>query len=105
MSNIGNQKLSVKWPLLGSAIATPWLLQNGAESMFLCALFAAVLAAKKREWRPEPYKFRGRCKLVKRILVLSLCCSLYLSLWTSVLLLNVKVTSNDGTQVMNYFIS
>lgn len=98
VSNIGNQKVSIKWPLLGSAIATPWLL-NGSESMSLCALFSAVIAAKKREWRVEPYRVPGKCRLLKRILVLSLCGSLYLSLWTSVLLLNVKVTSNDGTQV------
>ena len=105
VTSIGNQQVSFKWPLLGSAIATPWLYQNGSESLFLCALFAAVVAQKKREWRLEPYKFRGRCRLFKRILVLSLCGSLYLSLWTSVLLLNVKVTSNDGTQVMTSYMS
>lgn len=99
VTNIGNQQVSFKWPLIGSAIATPWLYQNGSESMFLCALFAAVVAQKKLEWRLEPYKFRGRCKLFKRILVLYFCGLLYLSLWSAVLLLNVKVTSNDGTQV------
>ena len=103
VTNIGNQQVSFKWPLIGSTIATPWLYQNGSESMFLCAIFAAVVAQKKREWRIEPYKFRGRCRLVKRILVLLTCCLIYFSLWSSVLLLNVKVTSNDGTQVMTYF--
>ena len=98
VSNIGNQKVSPKWPLLGACVSIPWLI-NDSESMALTALFSTVVAAKKREWRVERLRFKGRCRLVKRILVLSVCASLYLSMWTSVLLLNVKVTSKDGTQV------
>lgn len=93
VANIGTQLCHFKWCFLGAAISIPWLLGD-QPPIAATALFASISASCKTEWDTSKVPPRGACKCVKRALVFGLCCSLYLSLWCSVIAFNVQIDYN-----------
>ncbi|XP_053385718.1 dnaJ homolog subfamily C member 22-like [Mercenaria mercenaria] len=101
VSNIGFQKVAFKWCILGAAISTPWLLLE-SPSIVCAPLFASLMANYKREWDIEKEPPTGVCNFIKRVIVLTLCGCIYLSLWTSAIYFNMHVTTSDGMRVPVY---
>lgn len=65
---------------------------------FTVMVFASALAFDgfSKQWRRKP---REKKSLLKRIVVLSLCGALYLSIWGAYLYFNGKVTDSNGDEV------
>ncbi|XP_060582035.1 dnaJ homolog subfamily C member 22-like [Ruditapes philippinarum] len=101
VSNIGVQKVSFKWCILGAAISTPWLLLE-SPSVICAPLFSSLMANYKREWDIEKETPTGVCNFIKRVIVLALCGCIYMTLWGSVICFNMHVTTSDGMQVPIY---
>ena len=99
VANIGPQKCKMKPCILGALASAPWLIFADQPSIITTALFSAAAATYYKEWDPEKRPPKGGCNCVKRAMLFSFCAMMYLLVWGSVLLFNVKVTSADGTQV------
>ncbi|CAH1790331.1 unnamed protein product [Owenia fusiformis] len=96
VANIGHDKCSMKWPLIGAYITFPILLY-GAEYMLYTVLASAIAANwKGREWRRT---YPEKSHVCKRFLILALCCTLYTSTWMSMFYNNVYVTNEMGEKI------
>ncbi|XP_050542196.1 dnaJ homolog subfamily C member 22 [Daktulosphaira vitifoliae] len=109
VGNIGHETGAIKWPAL-SAYAI-WGLGNPLRafvfkftnldidesmSFTIMILVAACVFDKVKKWRVRRKKTAGVCK---RMLIISACCLLYMSLWSSYLYFNAKVTDENGEEV------
>lgn len=82
--------------LLGAYLTYPlyfWSTHSVFWSSFSASYFFNNYSCS---WR---IKARPQKPLWRRILVFSMCCLLYTSLWASWLYFNCSITANDGTQV------
>lgn len=96
VGNIGEQEGGLKMTLLGAYLTYPlyfWSTHSVFWSSFSASYFFNNYSCS---WR---IKARPQKPLWRRILVFSMCCLLYTSLWASWLYFNCSITANDGTQV------
>ncbi|KAL5006112.1 hypothetical protein ScPMuIL_017270 [Solemya velum] len=95
VANIGREKASLKWPVLG-AYLTAVLLQYNANCIIYMALSSAVLTNwKGRQWRITKDK-RGICR---RLSMLSLAGCIYFGLWGSAIYFNASIRTDYGESV------
>jgi DnaJ family protein C protein 22 len=96
IGNIGRQKGSIKWALIGAYLTAP-LYIFGSNVVFWTSLSSSYFFnTYAKEWRrtPTPKK-----PLIKRILILSLCTLLYLSLWSSWFYYNCSITDKNEQEI------
>ncbi|XP_032527622.1 dnaJ homolog subfamily C member 22 [Danaus plexippus] len=102
VGNIGRECGSFLWPVLGAYVAYPLRYYIYDESFwFTIMVLVSALAFDtfSKQWRRTPYK---RTHFVKRIIVLGVCASLYLSLWVGYLYFHGTITDSDGDEVPVY---
>ncbi|XP_013782612.1 dnaJ homolog subfamily C member 22-like [Limulus polyphemus] len=96
VGNIGREQGSFWWPLLGAYLTYPlyfWSL----NSVFWTSLFSQCFFNwYSKKWRRKPLPRRHICK---RLLVLTFCGALYISLWGSWLYFNCTVTDQSGDEI------
>ncbi|CAI6349317.1 unnamed protein product [Macrosiphum euphorbiae] len=110
VGNIGHETGSIKWPLicaylvpmvgnpLKSFIFDKWGYDIDESTSFAIMILSAAWSFDhlEKRWRPKNQKTPGT---LKRIVVISMCCLLYMALWSSYLYFNAKVTDEDGDEV------
>ncbi|XP_075229309.1 TM2 and DnaJ domain-containing protein wurst [Lycorma delicatula] len=101
VGNIGHEEGSLWWPLAAAYLTYPLYLYRMNEVSFTCMVFACALAfdVKSKKWRQRVKPRKG---VVKRIVIISVCCLLYLSLWMSYLYFNAKFEDSDGEEIPLY---
>ena len=97
VGNVNPERVDSKWALLGSYI-TLLLLMTESGNYLIYSVFSSAIFVnwKGKGWNKNFMRKRGFCK---RICILTVCGFLYLSLWTSVIYLNAKITTKDGDEV------
>ncbi|CAH1709904.1 unnamed protein product [Aphis gossypii] len=110
VGNIGHETGSLKWPLicaylvpmvgnpLKSFIFDKWGYDIDESTSFAIMILSAAWSFDhlEKRWRPKNQKTPGT---LKRIIVISMCCLLYMALWSSYLYFNAKVTDEEGDEV------
>lgn len=93
VGNIGRHEGSFWWPFLGAYMTSPmyYITTNSVFWSSMCSAYFFNKFAKK--WRRTPPKPKSGA--LKRILILTLCGLLYLSLWSSWLYFNCSVVDRD----------
>lgn len=99
MGNIGVQKVSYKYCLLGACCSLVLLLGYEHIAIETMTLFSTIAACYNVEWDIDKEPPQGVCNLLKRAFVLSVIGCLYMCLWGSVIYYNVHITTSDGVQV------
>lgn len=96
VANIGRQKCTISWPMIGSFTSLPWILYR-SDNIMPGVLIAALMATwYGMEWQREK---KPRKHICKQASTLTLCGILYLSMWTSVIYLNCSVTNEHGETI------
>ncbi|XP_063393174.1 dnaJ homolog subfamily C member 22 [Cydia fagiglandana] len=101
VGNIGRERGTLKWPLLAAYAAYPLRYYVYDETVwFTLMVLAACLAfdSFSKEWRRTPV----RRHWVKRIAILGLSATLFLSLWASYLYFHGTITDSEGDEVPIY---
>ncbi|XP_022109609.1 dnaJ homolog subfamily C member 22-like [Acanthaster planci] len=96
VGNIGWERTSFKWALLGACIPALWFPGNPHFLVYM-ALLSSILSQWDRRFQPtENVRQKGFCT---RVLVLCLAGSLVISMWGSALYFNASVTTSDGETI------
>lgn len=96
VGNVGREKGSIKWPMLAAYLSSPlYIFYNFGFSVITLSSICAF-HWKSKSWRrtidpPAPFW--------KRMAVLSLCCSLYTSMWTGYVFFNLRFTTTEGDEI------
>lgn len=101
VGNIGNEKGSLKWPVLAAYAAYPLRYYIYDETIWFTVMVLASACAFdtfSKEWRRRSKK-QG---VIKRVAVFGLCVCLYLSLWCSYLYFHGTITDSEGDEVPVY---
>lgn len=97
VGNVIPEKVSFQWALLGAYISLPMLSLDSGNNLVYSSLLSAIFVNwKGKEWNRDYTKRRGVCK---RICILTLCGLVYLTLWSSVIYFNAKITTKEGDEV------
>ncbi|XP_063238178.1 dnaJ homolog subfamily C member 22 [Bacillus rossius redtenbacheri] len=99
VGNIGREEGTIWWAL-GAAYATfpLYFYLDDYSTAYSLIAFASAYAfdAKSKRWRRRPSKPKS---LLRRVVTLSLCALLYVSLWGSYLYFNARLTDTEGEEV------
>ncbi|XP_018318722.1 dnaJ homolog subfamily C member 22 [Agrilus planipennis] len=99
VGNIGREKGNIVWALVFAYVGyfLRWYIFDESVWCTCMVVFSALAFDQfSKDWRRTP---RKKKPLYKRILVLCLCGSIYLSLWGSYLYFNGKVTDSNGDEI------
>lgn len=96
VGNIGREKGSIRWPLLGCYLTTPFHIMGYTSYLWTTVLGIIAFLYKAKQWKRT---VREQLPLGKRLLILLLCGSLYASLWGSYLYFNCRIVTKDGDRV------
>jgi len=96
VGNIGKERGSIWWPLLGCFIMTPFHIFGYSSFVFttISGIIAFNMFAKK--WRRQIREPHSMCK---RFLIITICFSIYISLWGSYAYFNLKITTKEGDKI------
>ncbi len=101
VANIGNEKGSLKFSLLGAYMISPLIWINSANlgNVIVQSAFcsSALVQWKGKSWR-MPMETR-RASLARRLVVFVVCCGVYSAVWTNMLAHNAYFTTADGEKV------
>jgi len=95
VGNVGREEGSIRNALLASYFTLPFYTMENPK-YYWSSVLAALAFRTQVKWRRTPPKKKGLCK---RVLVLSACGCLYLSLWTSFLYFNMVITNEHGETI------
>lgn len=96
VGNLGKQQGDFKWPLLGCYIMTPLHIMGHTSYVYTTILGIVAFQAYARSWRRQIREPASRCK---QFLLIFIFFSIYLSLWSSYIYFNLKITTKDGDKI------
>jgi len=96
VGNIGRHQGSIWYPLLGGYLTSPFYFWSVNSVFFTSCLSCTFFNKYSKEWRRKP---PVRSDLWKRVLILTLCLSLYASLWSSWIYFNCTIIDDDSREV------
>jgi len=91
----GREEGSFKTSLLAASLPLPWLFHNPSVISYSC-MFSTGAYHWTKKWSLRPRKRRPFCR---RLAILSLASSIYVCLWISILVFNVKFEGPEGEPV------
>lgn len=96
VGNIGKERGSIWWPLLGCYLMTPFHLYG--YTSYIYTTIAGIIAFNMfaKQWRRQ---IRDPHPVCTRFLIITLCFGLYVSLWGSYAYFNLKITTKDGDRI------
>ncbi|XP_069108632.1 dnaJ homolog subfamily C member 22-like [Argopecten irradians] len=96
VANLGHQKCTMSAPLVGGFLGLPWTLYS-SENIMPGVLISAILVNKFGiKWEVER---KPRKNICKRMVVMTFCGIIYLSMWTSVIYSNCSITNEHGETI------
>lgn len=98
VGNIGHEEGSIWWPLAAAYLTFPLYLYESTDTMFTIMVVASAFAfdIKAKKWRKKAKKKKS---LKMRVLIISACALLYISLWCSYLYFNANLIDEDGEEI------
>lgn len=96
VGNIGKEKGSIWWPLLGCYIITPFHIMGYTTYLLTTILGIVAFNMYSKSWRRQVDPPVGLCK---RFFIIIICISLYTSLWGAYIYFNLKITTKDGDRI------
>lgn len=91
----GREEGSFKYALLAASLPVPLIIQE-ANTLSYSAILGNLAYAYTRRWKSGP---KPKKSLPKRVAILTAAGILYLSIWSSILIFNVKFEGPEGEQV------
>ena len=96
VGNIGKERGSIWWPLLGCYLVTPFHLYGNITYTFVTIAGIIFFHVFAKQWRRQ---IREPHPVCTRFLIITLCFGLYVSLWGSYAYFNLKITTKDGDRI------
>ena len=96
VGNIGKEKGSIWWPLIGCYLITPFHIMGYTSFLLTTLLGIIAFQIFAKTWRRQIRDPPGLCK---RFFIITICISLYISLWGAYIYFNLKITTKDGDKI------
>lgn len=97
IGNIGRHEGRLKWPLIAAYATAPLYILFGTNCVFWSSMAAHLaFGSYERRWRKRK---ESRKPVWKRLLILTLCGLLYVSLWTSWFYFNCKIEKEGDGEI------